>query len=369
MTRPSVTSSPFSSVLIVGTGLIGGSLGLAICRTFKDVHVVGYDRRTVLKRACEVGAIHHAAHDLHHAVGLADLVVLALPGRDIVRTLTSIAHHVPASTLVTDTGSVKAGILAHAEGLFPKGNFIGGHPMTGAERSGIEAAHPLLLENAFYVLSPLASTAERRITKLASFLARLGARVVRMDGSTHDAAVAALSHLPQLAAVALMRTVRKHRTASKHLALGAGGFRDMTRIASSPFGFWGDILESNRTEIRGALRLYQKELSQFERALRRTPRRLSASFSDAQHLRSEIPAGMKGFLHTLADVQVFVEDRPGALLKVLQSLAKANVNLKDIELIKVREGLGGTFRLWFESPAEARRAQEAIGGVRAIGAD
>jgi prephenate dehydrogenase len=360
MTRPSVTSSPFSSVLIIGTGLIGGSLGLAIRRTFKDVHVVGYDRPSVLKRAVELGAVEHAAHDLHHAVGLADLVVLALPGKDILRTLTSIAPHVPASTLVTDTGSVKADILAHAARLFPKGNFIGGHPMTGAERPGIEAAHPLLLENAFYVLSPLESMAERRITKLASFLGRLGARVVRLDGASHDAAVAALSHVPQLAAVALMRMAGKHRMASKHLALGAGGFRDMTRIASSPFGFWGDILESNRTEIRRALRLYQKELSRLERALRRTPRRLSASFSDARRLRSEIPAGMKGFLHTLTDLQVFVEDRPGALLTVLQSLAKAKVNLKDIELIKVREGLGGTFRLWFESPAEARRAKGAL---------
>lgn len=360
MPRSHVASSPFSSVLIIGTGLIGGSLGLAIRRTFKDVHVVGYDRPSVIKRALAVGAVEHAAHDLHHAVGLADLVVLALPGRDILRTLSSIAPHVPASTLVTDTGSVKSGVLAHAERLFPKGNFIGGHPMTGAERPGVEAAHPLLFENAFYVVSPLASTAERRVVKLASFLARLGARVVRMDGASHDAAVAALSHLPQLAAVALMRTAGKHRTASKHLALGAGGFRDMTRIASSPFGFWGDILESNRTEIRRALRLYQKEISQIDRALRRAPRRLSAAFSDARRLRSELPAGMKGFLHTLTDVQVFVEDRPGALLKVLQSLSKAKINLKDIELIKVREGLGGTFRLWFESPAEAKRAKEAI---------
>jgi prephenate dehydrogenase len=360
MSRPSVTSSPFSSILIVGTGLIGGSFGLAIRRTLRDVHVVGFDRPSILKQAVSIGAVHHAAHDLHHAVGLADLVVLALPARDILRMLTSIAPHVPAATLVTDTGSVKADILAHAEKLFPKGNFIGGHPMTGSERSGVEAAHPLLFENAFYVLTPAQNTPERRLTKLATFLARLGARVVRMDGSSHDAAVAALSHVPQLGAVALMKSAGKHRTASKHLALGAGGFRDMTRIASSPFGFWGDILESNRSEIRKALRLYQKELAQIDRALRRAPRRLSASFADARRLRSEIPTGMKGFLHTLTDIQVFVEDRPGALLKVLQSLAKAKVNLKDIELVKVREGLGGTFRLWFESPAEAKRARGAL---------
>lgn len=362
MPRSPVASSPFASILIVGTGLIGGSLGLAVRRTFKDVHVVGYDRPAVIKRALALGAVEHAAHDLHHAVVLADLVVLALPGRDIIRVLDSIAPHVPASTLVTDTGSVKAGILATAGRLFPMGNFIGGHPMTGAERSGVEAAHPLLFENAFYVLSPLETTPERRTTKLAAFLGRLGGRVVRMDGATHDAAVATLSHLPQLAAVALMRTAGKHRTASKHLSLGAGGFRDMTRIASSTFGFWGDILEANRTEIRRALKLYQKELGLVERALRSAPRRLSTTFADARGLRSQIPAGMKGFLHTLTDVQVFVEDHPGALLKVLRSLAKAKVNLKDIELIKVREGLGGTFRLWFESPAEAKRARGAIGG-------
>jgi prephenate dehydrogenase len=182
-----------------------------------------------------------------------------------------------------------------------------------------------------------------------------------MEGGAHDSAVAALSHLPQLAAVALMRMAGKHRVASKYLALGAGGFRDMTRIASSPFGFWGDILESNRAEIRRALRLYQKELARVERTLRRAPRRLSAAFSDARRLRAGIPSGMKGFLHTLTDIQVFVEDRPGALLKVLRSLAAAKVNLKDIELVKVREGMGGTFRLWFESPTDARKAKEVVG--------
>ena len=360
MARPPKYSSPYSSVLIIGTGLIGGSLGLAIRRTFKDVHVVGYDRPSVLKRACSLGAIQHAAHDLHHAVGLADLVVLALPGKEILRLLTSIAPYVPASTLVTDTGSVKGEILARAHVLFPKGNFIGGHPMTGSERPGIEAAHPLLMENAFYVLSPLPQTPERRTAMLGSFLTQLGARVVRMEGDSHDAAVAALSHLPQLAAVGLMRTAGKHRVASKHLALGAGGFRDMTRIASSPFGFWGDILEANRDEVRKALAVFRKELALMDRSLRRAPRRLSSSFADARGLRAEIPTGMKGFLHSLTDIQVFIEDQPGALLKVLQTLSKAKINLKDIELQKVREGLGGTFRLWFESPAEAKRAKGAL---------
>ncbi|MCU0454299.1 MAG: prephenate dehydrogenase [Bacteroidetes bacterium] len=361
MSRTTLASSPFPSVLIIGVGLIGGSLGLAIRRTFKDVHVVGYDRRAVLKRACEIGAVQHAAHDLHHAVGIADLVILALPAREILRQLKSIAPHVPATTLVTDTGSVKREVLMAAQRFFPKGNFIGGHPMAGSERSGIEAAHPLLFENAFYVLSPMENTPERRTTKLETFLAQVGARVVRMEGSTHDAAVAALSHVPQLAAVALMRSAGKHRVASRHLPLGAGGFRDMTRIASSPFGFWGDILESNRRDVRHALKLYRHELDRMDRALRRAPRGLSKSFKGARELRAQIPAEMKGFLHTLTDVQVFVEDRPGALLKVLRALATAKINVKDIELVKVREGLGGTFRLWFESPAEAKRAKGAIG--------
>ena len=189
----------------------------------------------------------------------------------------------------------------------------------------------------------------------------LGARVVQMKGEEHDAAAAAVSHVPQLAAVALMRTAgKRHSIARKHLALGAGGFRDMTRIASSPFGFWGDIMESNRDEIRKALRLYRRELNQIDRSLSRAPRRLRASFDDARRLRSQIPVGMKGFLHTLSDLQAFLEDKPGSLLAVLVALKRARVNLKDIELIKVREGTGGTFRLWFENPGEARRAGSAL---------
>lgn len=233
--------------------------------------------------------------------------------------------------------------------------------MTGAERSGITAAQPLLFENALYVLSPLANTPDRSVRKCATFLHRVGARVVQMDAARHDAAVAAVSHLPQLAAVALMRTAGgRHPVARKYLALGAGGFRDMTRIASSPFGMWGDILEENRREIRTALRLYRMELEQIDRALRRAPRRLHRSFEDARRLRRQIPAGMKGFLHTLTGIQVYLEDKPGTLLAVIRALSRARINIKDIELIKVREGLGGTFRLWFESATDARRASAAL---------
>ncbi len=361
MTRPPKFSSPYPSILIVGVGLIGGSLGLAIKRSFRDVNVVGFDRPGVLKKALTIGAIDHVAHDLPHAVGIADLVVLAAPSEANRDLLGSIAAYISPTTLVTDTGSVKRPILDKAAALFPRGNFIGGHPMTGSERSGIAAAQPLLFENAIYVVCPLAQTPEGRIRRLAEFLRRLGSRVVVMEGQEHDAAVAAVSHVPQLAAVALMRTAgKRHSIARKHQALGAGGFRDMTRIATSPFGFWGDILDLNRVEIRRALRLYRQELDQMDRLLRRTPRRLSTSFEDARRLRAQIPAGMKGFLHTLTDIQVFLEDKPGSLLAVLRSLKSARINLKDIELIKVREGLGGTFRLWFDSAIDARKAVSAL---------
>jgi prephenate dehydrogenase len=355
-------NSPFRNISIVGVGLIGGSFGLALKRRFRNVTVTGLDTPSVLRNARQRGAIDIAEQNLRTAVSSADIVLLACPTKTILRLLPHVARYTSPNTIVTDVGSVKSSIVRRGEKLFPAGNFIGGHPMAGVELSGIDAAHPLLLENAVYVLTPAANTTKPLLRRLARFLHALGTRVAIMDAETHDDVAAAVSHLPQLAAVALMNVVGgKHRSARQRLELAAGGFRDMTRIASSRFEMWNDILKLNSRQIDEAVEMLITELQRYRALLKsKKHQALRQHFDRARLFRNAIPKNMKGFLHTLSDLSVYVDDRPGELAKMTGALARAKINVKDVELMKVREGSGGTFRLSFETREIAQRAAQLL---------
>jgi prephenate dehydrogenase len=354
-------SVPFQNITIIGVGLIGGSLALAIKQRFPAIRITGVDKPQVLKSALERKAIDVAEKSIEQSVRSADLVILAAPVSTIFTMLPRVAKNCSPNTIVSDTGSVKHKLVQQAEKIFPHGNFIGGHPMAGSENSGINAAHPLLFQNALYILTPARTTKKESLRTLAGFFNSLGARVFNVDPTTHDSVVAAVSHLPQLAAVALMNTVgRHHPDAPTHLAFAAGGFRDMTRIASSRFGMWKDIISSNQKEINKALHLYIKELTKISSLVNSAPSRLRAEFKKSRTLRSRIPRSMKGYLNPLVDLAVFVEDKPGELARLTASLANKKINIKDMELLKVREGQGGTFRLSFENRTVATEAAHVL---------
>jgi prephenate dehydrogenase len=343
-------SLSFKRVTIIGVGLIGGSLALAIKHRFPAVHIIGVDKPKILKRALKRNVIDIAEHSVERAVCSADLVIIAAPVFAIAKLLPLVAKNTAPHTIVTDTGSVKRAIVEKAQKLFPNGNFVGGHPMAGSEFSGIDAAHPLLFQNAIYILTPTRTTNKKSLQTIAKFFTSLDARIFTIDPATHDSIIAAVSHLPQLAAVALMNTVgKRHPDSPAHLSLAAGGFRDMTRIASSRFLMWKDILSGNQKEIGKALRLFINQLEKMAAVVKSNPSRLSTEFKTSRNLRLHIPQSMKGFMSPLVDLSIFVEDKPGELARLTSSLAKRKINIKDMELLKVREGRGGTFRLSFEN--------------------
>ena len=362
MKTPISTLPPFSQVTIIGVGVIGGSLGLAIKKHFRSATVVGFDRRAVLKKAIKKGAIDTAATGLRTALEKADLVFLAMPVSEILKGLPLIAKYSPPNAIVSDVGSVKGSIVRSARRLFLRGNFVGGHPMAGVELSGVEAAHPLLYENAVYVLTPMHGKTTAAVRLLASFLEELGARVVLLDPRTHDEVASVVSHLPQLTAVALTNVAGgRHPSGRRHLRLAAGGFRDLTRIASSKPEIWADILTQNRVEIDKSLKLMIRELNVYRKFLSRgKDSSLGRQFNSARRIRNNIPKTMKGFIHQLDELYVFVKDQPGMIARMTSSLARAKVNIKDIELMKVREGRGGTFRLAFESKEMSTRAAAVL---------
>ncbi len=275
-------SAPFKRITIVGVGLIGGSLGLAIKRRFPSTVIVGVDKPAVLKSARKKGAIDHSERNLRNSVNSADLIVLCTPVSTILKLMSKVARYCPPGAVVTDTGSVKSVILKKARREFA-GNFIGGHPMAGKERSGIAGAEPGLFRHAAWVLSPAAATKGSQLRRLRSFLKALGARVVMMDAEKHDVAVSILSHVPQLLAVALMNTAGMR--ARKSLRMSGGGFRDMTRLAASEPAMWRDILSFNKSEVRRSLRLLTAELRRYGRQLGTS--KLEATFRKSGRLKKD----------------------------------------------------------------------------------
>ncbi|MGA9365393.1 MAG: prephenate dehydrogenase [Bacteroidota bacterium] len=353
---------PIRRVTIIGVGLIGGSLALVLKRRRPSLTIVGYDRAPVLTRALKLNAIDEAATDLLSAVIQSDCLIFATPISTTLEMIRRVGKFIPPDTIVSDVCSTKVAVMEVAKRCFPKEVlFVGGHPMAGSERSGIDSADPLLFENAYYILSSprFARSEKRKKSQLKAFVRLIestGARVVFLDPAIHDRVVASVSHVPQLLAVALMSFVSKQQR-SPSLQLAAGGFRDLTRVASSPFDMWAEILTTNRKEVSRSLKRLLHELERYRSIIdSKRIEKLGGEFLKARKLRDSIPKDMKGFHRPLVDVFVSVEDKPGAMSKISTALYRHRINIKDIELLKVREGETGTFRLSFETQKAANQA-------------
>lgn len=244
---------PFQQAAILGVGLIGGSLGLALRERGLARHVVGYSRTAATRRrAVELGAIDAAAGSPGEAVTGSDLVYLAVPVAGIVPLLAEVAPHLQPGALVTDAGSSKAEICAGAATLDLRGaQFVGGHPMAGSELLGVVHARADLFAGMAYAVCPAAPAATARLRGLAQ---ALGAEVYELAPDLHDRAVAIVSHLPHLLAAALMRVATAHASGGEPVhELSAGSWASATRVAASGPTLWREILASNRAAVLAAL--------------------------------------------------------------------------------------------------------------------
>ncbi len=281
-----------------------------------------------------------------------DIVFICVPSDSVIEVLTRVAPLVEAGTIITDVAGVKQPVLDAAKKIVPEGVlFVGGHPMAGSEKSGVEAAQPFLFQNAVYVLSPLKDYPVNSISPLIDAIEHLGGRILFIDAARHDKIAAATSHLPQLLAVELVNLLGELSDGDERFnTLAAGGFRDMTRIASSDFRVWQDVIAANRKNIDALLTAFIARLSGLDKSLKNgEDNKIAKEFESARYARSRIRRGGKGFLHPLYDLYVVVEDKVGVLREITTTLADAGVNIKDIELLKVREGTGGMFRISFET--------------------
>jgi prephenate dehydrogenase len=278
---------PFHRIAIIGLGLIGGSIALAVRERWPSVRVLGIDRHSVIAHALGSGAIDRGSGDASE-VGQADLVILAAPVRQNVVLLAEMAGRLTSSTIVTDVGGTKRDIVRIAHALPLAASFVGGHPIGGAERGGFGFARPDLFKGRPWIFTPDDTTPAHALDRMTAFVTGLGARPSTLDADRHDRLMAFLSHLPQLTASALMEVIGT--SAADGLLLAGRGLVDTTRLASSPPDTWVDICAVNADAVGDALDLLIARLSEL-RADLRGGAAVHRTFDDAARWRAELMKG------------------------------------------------------------------------------
>jgi len=257
----------FEQLGLIGCGLMGGSFALAMKRAGLVKRVVGYSKSpSTTERARQMGVIDVEAPSALLAVSGADIVLVAVPVAATEATLKSIKHMVTPQMLVMDVGSTKGDVLdaAHRALRDQVGSFVPAHPIAGKEHAGVEHADADLYKGCHVILTPDERTLKLQLQRAQEVWTALGCKVLQMSPASHDAAFAAVSHLPHLLAFALMNSVVTQPQGAQFLALAGPGFRDFTRIAASDPKVWRDIFMANRNELLAQSRLFQAQLQAFE---------------------------------------------------------------------------------------------------------
>jgi prephenate dehydrogenase len=284
--------SDFKKITIIGVGLIGGSLGLALKEKKANFKIVGIDKQGIIEKAIARGAIDEGTVNLKEGIEEADIVIIATPVKTILNLLTQINPFLKKGCIVTDTGSTKQQIVRKANKVLSKDIFfIGGHPMAGSEEYGIDSANSHLFQDKTYILTPTKKSNLIAIEKISSLIKMIGGKRLILNSLEHDRIVGTVSHLPQIMAVSLVNMVselvRKENNNNYFKAVGEG-FKDITRIASSPYKIWEDICDTNQENILEMIREFRNYLGVIEDKLKNKPNSIKEEFQKASKLRESI---------------------------------------------------------------------------------
>jgi prephenate dehydrogenase len=345
-------------IAVLGVGLIGGSIGLAAREHVEGAEVVGFGRDPArLEGALDRGAIQRAAGSVEEAVDGAELCFACAPVGALPELVRAALDASGPDTLVTDVGSTKHDLVSRT----PDPRFVGGHPIAGAETSGVEHARPDLFQGAVWYLTPHEQSAGLLYERLHRFVADLGARPVAVDAETHDRLVAVFSHLPHvLANVLASQAAARLSEQSEALRQVGPSFRDMTRVAGANTAMWSDIYRSNRAAIVEEIRGFRRELDEVERRLEAGE---VEDWNDRarEDRRMLLEAGAAG--GPVHELRLVVPNRPGIVAQVALELGRAGVNILDMALAPASDMRTGAMTLWIAGDAQAGRAYELISGL------
>lgn len=356
---------PMSSVTcgFIGLGLIGGSIAKALHASIPKAYLIAYDTNAAaLKLALKDGVIQEACSEIGKSFGTCDYLFLCAPVSHNDQNLLTLKNFLSPETILTDVGSVKTGIHRHIEAMGLEKQFIGGHPMTGSERFGYANSKASLFENAYYILTPAKEVPTEKISAYQTLVQTMGAIPLILPYEQHDYITAAISHLPHVIAASLVNLVRNADSKEGIMKMiAAGGFKDITRIASSSPTMWQQICLTNTANISSLLAQYIEDLQTFKRELDgKNADSLYRFFDDARAYRESFINVSSGPIKTEYVITVDIADRPGAIAAIASLLANHDVSIKNIGINHNRELAEGALRIEFYDKTASSRAENIL---------
>ncbi len=333
-----------------GLGLIGGSIAKALRNVHPDCTIIAYDTNlAALDLAVKEGVVNLAARGLDQSFETCDYLFLCAPVSHNDNNLSQLSKHLLPACLITDVGSVKAPIHQTVSRLGLERQFIGGHPMTGSERTGFANAKAGLLENAYYILTPTPQVSAELVAQYQDLVAAMGALPLVLSYTEHDYVTAAVSHLPHVIAASLVRLVRDSDSSEGIMKMiAAGGFKDITRIASSSPTMWQQICMNNHTNISLLLEQYMNALASVNEEVKALhENNLYDFFEEARTYRDSFIDVSSGPIKKSHSIYVDIPDKAGALAAIVTLFADHDINIKNIGISHNRDQEEGVLRIEF----------------------
>lgn len=347
----------------VGLGLIGGSIARAMRKFHPGCHLLACDiNQDALAAAVADGVIDESFGTVSQEFSKCDYIFLCAPVSENDKNLPLVKKYIPPSCILTDAGSVKSDIHRHIRQAGLDGQFIGGHPMAGSERTGYLNSKALLLENAYYILTPCQGISEKTLTEFKELISSLGAIPLILTSSQHDYVTAAVSHLPHVIAASLVNLIRDSDSEDGIMKMiAAGGFKDITRIASSSPVMWQQICMANGENIVTLLDAYMDALSKIrEQVVSADAKQLYAFFDQARSYRDSFIDTSSGPIKKTYAVNIEIADEPGALASIATILALHQISIKNIGITHNREQEDGVLKVEFYQESGIEKAIQVL---------
>jgi len=347
---------------IIGLGLIGGSIARALKRSGKGYFIKAWDKDIKnLEQGINEKVIDEYTLSLNEDFSDCEVIFLCVPVFAMRDVLKELLPGISPESVLTDVGSTKSEVMALIKEMKMKNPFIGGHPLAGSEKSGFESSRANLFENAYYCLTPEENTDKDSLMKLKRIVLDLGAIPIEMSPDEHDRVTAAISHVPHVVAASLVNLIDDLDSPDNVMkTISAGGFKDLTRIASSSPGLWAGICLSNRDKVLETMDCFIEKLKCFENDLKdRNREKIEQFFASAREIRNSL-SDRKSIFQKTYSILVDVEDKPGIIALIASALANKNINIKNIGILNSRETEDGVLEIQLEDEESRSRGIEIL---------
>ncbi|NLI59348.1 MAG: prephenate dehydrogenase [Clostridium sp.] len=335
-------------ISVIGLGLIGGSIVKALKERMNITNIAAVDNNIKsLNQALEEGYIARGFSKLDEYIFDSDIIFICTPVNITISYIKALKDNVKDNCIITDTSSTKGNIINYINSLDNPPCFIGGHPMTGAEKMGFKSSYAHLFENAYYILSHTKNSTDSHMNTLCKIIEGIGAIPLKLDAQIHDKITATISHVPHVIASALVNLVKNSDSEDKKMqTLAAGGFKDITRIASSSPQMWENIVLSNSEKIKKTIFDFIETLNSFVEYIDNNDSgSIYNFFKSAKAYRDSFSDNQKGLIQPLHELVVDVIDRPGIIGDIATLLGQNGVNIKNINVSNSREFEQGCLRI------------------------